>query len=565
MLAGVVSRLANKWPATTSADPSIDRALAFLDVDVTGAELVAASYVVATALLSGVPMVWLVVPRNVRSLSVVIVLALAVSVVLAARDGPPLLARAKRTRALGAAPTLFTYATVRMRLEPVPERAARFAGRAVDNPLGDSLEGHAERSSGGPGTGFAEFASEWGSWFPAIERGCPLLESAGTAPADRRDSLLDRARGAVLEATRTRMAEFAASVRGPATGIYAFGVFLPLALASLIPALRAAGIPTPIALIVIAYDVVLPTALVAATVWLLARRPMAFPPPDVSRGHPEVPDTPVRSIALGLAAAASAWLVAQQFLLPWTPPIAAVGAGLGVALVHAYRPMVTVRREIAAVEDDVGDALAMIGRRVAGGMAVERAIDTVASESTGPAHELLATTARRQRRLGVDLERALLGPDGTLSSFPSDRLRGTGALLAMAVREGRPAGDALVTLASHLEELDAVERETRQSIESITSTLSNTAAIFGPLVGGVTVALSGAMGGPGPFAGGGDVAGLGLAVGVYVLLLAVFVTILTTGLSRGLERSLAGYRSGLALLAATATYLTAVTAGTLIV
>lgn len=565
MLTATVETLADEWPTDVDADRSIDRSLAFLGSDLDADRLLAASYAVAVGLLALIPVISLFVPPAVRPIAVVVLLLTAVGVVLAARDGPPFLARVQRTRALGATPTLVTYATLRMRLEPVPERSAKFAGETVEGPLGDSLENHVERSIGGPGTGLAGFAAEWERWFPAVQRGCSLLESAGTAPEKRRKALLDRARSAVLDGTRQRMATFGASISEPATGIYAFGVFLPLALAALIPAVRAAGFPTPLPVLVALYDVVLPLALLAATAWLLARRPMAFPPPAVDRSHPDVPDSAGIALFAGLVAGGGGWYVAGRFLQPWTPPIAALGVGLGTALVVAYRPMVQVRREIEDVEAGMGDALAMIGRRVAAGTAVERAIATVAEETTGPFGTLLEDVAGRQRRLGIDLDRALFGADGVLATHPSDRLRGGGSMLAMAAREGPPAGDAIVALAGHLDELDAVERETRRSVESVTSTLSNTAAVFGPLVGGVTVALAGAMGGPGPFQGAGDVSGLGLAVGVYVLVLAVILTVLTTGLSRGLDRSLAGYRAGIALLAATATYLTAVSAGQLVV
>lgn len=565
MLSATVDRLAAEWPTEVEADPSLRRSLAFLGIDADANALLAAGYALGTGVLALVPLAALVVPPTLRPFAVVVLLAFAGSVALAARDGPQLLARVRRTRALGAAPTLLTYATLRMRLAPVPERAATFAGSAVDGPLGDSLADHARRSRGGPGTGLGAFGREWGEWFPALERGCSLLESAGAARTDRRAELLDRARSAVLEGTRQRMETFGASVSGPATAIYAFGVFLPLSLAALLPAVRAAGFPTPLALLVALYDVLLPLALLAATGWLLSRRPMAFPPPAVDRSHPDVPDAPLVPVALGLLAGVAAWFVAARALPHWTPPIAALGAGAGTTLVLAYRPMVAVRRDVEAVEAGMGDALAMIGRRVAGGTAVERAVATVADESSGPYADVLAEAAGRQRRLGVDLERALLGEDGALTDLPSDRLRGGAAMLAMAAREGAPAGDAIVTLSAHIEDLDAVERETRRSVESVTGTLSNTAAIFGPLVGGVTVALASAMGGPGPFQGAGDVGGLGLAVGLYVLVLAVELSVLTTGLSRGLDRALAGYRSGLALLAATATFLTAVAAGHLVV
>ena len=139
------------------------------------------------------------------------------------------------------------------------------------------------------------------------------------------------------------------------------------------------------------------------------------------------------------------------------------------------------------------------------------------------------------------------------------------AALALSAREGRPAGEALVTMSDHVETLDEVQQESRRAVGQVTSTLSNTAAIFGPLVGGATVALTDVMGTGGRLGGSVAVDALGLAVGWYVLFLAVVLTTLATGLTHGFDRSLVGYRVGLAVLAATATYITAVVGTGLVV
>jgi len=104
-------------------------------------------------------------------------------------------------------------------------------------------------------------------------------------------------------------------------------------------------------------------------------------------------------------------------------------------------------------------------------------------------------------------------------------------------------------MADHVEDLQRVEREARRELASVTGTLRNTAAIFGPLVGGATVALAdgmaaGTLGDPLP------TAALGVAVSTYVLLMAAVLTALATGLERGFDRGLVGYRVGLALLCA---------------
>ncbi len=549
--------LARLYPWSVDPDPEVRRAVAYLDPEAGAATVLRASYGLALTLgLVAVPLLalapagpWVALPP----------LAAAA---LAAWGGPAaarLIARARRTRALGAAPSLVTHATARMRLSPTPERAAAYAAAACEGALAGSLGDHVRRAAGDGRTGLASFADEWEPWFPALERACALVESAGRASPERRPATLDRARRAVLDGVADRAASFAAAIRGPATALYAFGVLLPLSLVALLPAVRTAGIDVPLPVVVALYDVALPLVLVVAGGWLLVRRPVAFPPTPVPPDHPETPDSRLPAALLGLAAGAAAWPVAARVAPAWTVPLAAAGIGVGAGLVAAFRPVVAVRRDVAAVEAGLSDALAVVGRRVADGTAVERAIAAAGEELPGPAGDRLADAARVRRRLGVAVESALLGPAGALAGCPSRRARGVARLFALAAREGAPAGEALLAMADHLDELGAVEDEARRSVGRVTGTLRNTAAVFAPLVGGATVAMADAMGSAGPFggAGGPDVSGLGLAVGVYVLLLAVLLTALATGLERGFDRPLVGYRAGLALLAATATYLTA--------
>jgi hypothetical protein len=130
---------------------------------------------------------------------------------------------------------------------------------------------------------------------------------------------------------------------------------------------------------------------------------------------------------------------------------------------------------------------------------------------------------------------------------------------------GPPAGDLLVATGEHLAELRQVTRRTRRETARLTATLANTATVFGPLVGGTTVALAagtaGRAGTVGVRVGRGaatdfgaalPVGHLGLAVGLYVLALTAILTALATGLRYGRDRARVGYRVGVALpLAAT--------------
>lgn len=485
---------------------------------------------------------------------------------------------ARRASAMGAAPALVSRVVLRMRIEPSVEAAAVFAARTGSGPLAADLERRVRRARSEPGSGLGAFGEAWGDRFPALRRATMLVTAAGDAPPGERDRNLDRAMAAVLDGTHDRAAAFAAALGGPATAIYAFGVLLPLALVAVLPAARVAGLAVSLPVVVAIYDVLLPGGLVMAGAWLLARRPTAFPAPSLPADHPDVSDVRKFAPVLALGIGVAAWLVVPVVLPGWAAPLAAAGACAGTALVGWYWPVVRVTARVRAVEAGLPDALYLVGRRVSDGHAVETAVEHASDELDGPTGDVFTAATRRGRQLRVGVREAFVGEHGALATVPSPRTRSTADLLGTAAREGRPAGRAVVAMADHLEDLRAVERDARREIGSVTATLANTAAVFGPLVGGVTVALADAMGGrtfglgavtAGPGGAGPGVgaplgaatalptAGLGLAVGAYVLVLSAILTALATGLEGDLDRVTVGYRVGLALLSSTTVYLAA--------
>ena len=484
----------------------------------------------------------------------VVAAAIGYGVTRLAKGSVVAVGNARRSRTLGTAPTIVSRAVLRMRIMPTAEGAAEFAA-GTDGRLGDRLADHVGRARGTPMSGFGTFADAWRERFPALHRSITLVEAAADAPPAERDRTLDRSMETILDGTRDRATDAADSLRGPSTALYAFGVLLPLALVSVLPAAGAAGLEATLPVIVVVYNVLLPAGLFCVGGWLLAKRPVAFPPTSTSA------DT-ARSLlsgGVGIAAGCLGWIAAGFVFASWTRPLAALGFGTGVALLVRYRPVVTVRKRTAELEDALPDALYLVGRRVSDGIAVERAVADAAEELEGIVGETFEAAARRQRQLRVGVEAAFVGEHGALESIPSQRAESAARLLGMAAGAGPPAGRALVETADHLDELQRVEREAGRSLGRVTSTLSNTAAFFGPLVGGATVALADSVGTTEALDGGApETAALGLAIGVYVLLLAVLLTGISSGLQRGLDRATLGYRIGAALCTATVTYLVAV-------
>ena len=546
-----IAWLARLSPRTTAPQGFLDMA-PLLDTDpvrlaaaADGVGIVAGFVVAVIAVAAASP------PLLVAALGV------GIGSVAGCRTAVRTVASARRSHALGAAPTLVSRAVLRIRVAPTAEGAAAFAAE-TDGRLGGHLEAHVRRASGTPRSGLGSFAAMWRDSFPALHRAMTLVDAAANAPADERTRTLDRAMDAALDGTRERAADAADSLRGPATALYAFGVLLPLALVGVLPAAGAAGIEATLPAVVALYDLLLPAALCCAGGWLLANRPVAFPPTAVSRDHPDVPDRRWPPVVAGLGVGACAALAAGVALPRWAVPFAAVGLGVGVALVVASRPVVAVRERADELDSALPDAMYFVGRRVADGVSVERAVADAAAELDGVAGETFEAAARRQRQLRVGVEAAFNGEHGALRTVPSERTSGAAELLGIAASEGQPAGRALVETADHLTDLQRVEAAARRDLARVTSTLGNTAAFFGPLVGGTTVALADSVGAAPTLDGSmPGTAPLAIAVGAYVLLLAAVLTSLSTGLVRGLDRATIGYRVGAALCAATVTYLAA--------
>ena len=552
-MVALVETLATIPPWTPETDPELARALGFLDWPVDGETVLragdGAGILVATilwAVLAGI--------LGLTSLALPVAVVLGLGVTAIARYLPSGLATARRTRALGTAPELVSNAVLRMRLRPTTETAAAFAAETGDGRLARSLAGHVRRARGTGRSGLSTFADEWAEWFPALRRALTLVESAGSAPTEERERALDSALSVTLDGTRETMAEFAANVQGPATALYAFGVLLPLALVALLPTAGTIGVNVPIATVVVGYDLLLPTALLLASAWLLVRRPVAFPPARITRAHPDVPDRRWPAPLAGTTAAVTAWVVVGRIAPTWTAGVTAPAIGVGTSLIVAYRPMIAVRSRVRAIEAGLPDALYLVGREVDRGRSVETALDDAVALLDSATGEVFADAVRQQRQLRAGVRESFLGSHGALRTVPSERARSTAELLAVAASEGQPAGPAIVSMADHLDDLQGVEREIRRDLERVTSTLANTAAVFGPLVGGSTVTLARQMSSDGPLTAAVSPAALGTAVGVYVVLLAMILTALATGLQRGFDRSLLGYRIGRALCLASVVF-----------
>ena len=548
----LIRALAGLYPADVSPSDELVDSVRFVDPPYDAETVVRAGYgagllgalVPLPLLLYGVPIPFVAV----------FVLTAAVAPIHVVHSWPHLAAAFRRTEALGETPNLVGRIVLRMQIQPSLENAVRFAGETGDGPLARSLSSHFKRSKGTPHAGLLPFAAEWSVHFPALRRSSTLLATAQDAPEGERGRTLERALSAILDGTRGQMAEFTSAIRAPTTMLFAFGILLPLALIALVPAAPMAGVTLNIWLFVLLYNVVLPISLIGAAGWLLVRRPVAFPPPKIDRTHPDLPDRLWLRSGWGMLAAGATYGLLGRVGPAYLAEVAAVGLGLGVALLAVYRPVLELRNHVRDVEANLTDALYIIGRQVAEGESVESAIDLAADRVPEATGDVLERAAGVQRRLHTSVEAAFLGQYGALRNIPSQRARGMAALLAIAGEEGKPAGRAIVSMADHLEDLEDVEAETKRALVRVTSTLDNTAAYFGPMVGGATVGMANMLTADdfemadGMGATTLPIDQLGVVVAVYLILLAGIMTPLSYALRFGMDWTLFGYHVGRTLV-----------------
>ncbi|WP_137288056.1 secretion system protein [Natronorubrum halophilum] len=557
VLAALIRNLAALYPYDVDGSDGLVESLSFIDSPHDDETIVRAGY--GAGIVGALLPVALSVTSAPLPFVLFFVLVTPVAAVHAVHSLPHLQAAFRRTEALGDTPSLIGRAVLRMQVQPALEGAVRFAAETGTGPLSDSLGGHVDRSMGTAETGLLSFADEWAAWFPALRRSAHLLATAQDAPEGERARTLDRALAAVLNGTRNQMADFTASIRAPTSALFAFGIMIPLALIALVPAIPMVGFSINIWIVVLLYNVVLPACLVAASLWLLVRRPVAFPPPKVGSGHPNVPDRLWLRGLWGVGAGAGTYAVTTLVGPAHLAPITGLGVGLGVGLLVVFSPILRVRNDVRDVEAHLTDALYLVGRQVAEGESVESAIELAAERVPAETGAVFEHAAGVQRRLHAGVEAAFLGEYGALRAVPSPRARGTAALLAIAADEGKPAGRAIVSMADHLEELDDVEARTKRSLQEVTGTLDNTAAYFGPLVAGATVGMAAMMASEDMAAADVDAAAfpaesLAIVVGVYLVTLCFILVPLSIALRSGLDRALFGYHVGRALVTSMVLY-----------
>jgi hypothetical protein len=472
------------------------------------------------------------------------------------RQLPSYRQKISKIRAAGRAPALVSALAFELAHTPNLERAIDRTRVYGNDALSTSLRSHSDTHRAMPAAGIESFIEEWEDTFRPLSRALRLLNEAVETPSGR-DSALERAVAVAVQGVENHLQQFAAEIRGPVSGLYAIGVLVPLALVGVIPAARAGGVVIPTAVFLCIYIVALPIGVTSASGWVLLQRPLALAP---TRLDDAVERNDGIGICIGVVVGVAGWVISKQ-ILPWAAPLALVALGGGTAVSVSIYPRAKRRRKVAQLESTLGDSLSMLGRRVEAGQPVETGVEYLCEATQQPLRDIWRSVHQRQTHVGASITDAL-AYTYQYQSYPSQDLSTAFALVGLAGRSGPPAGVMLRRFGTHLTTIqEGIERAERD-LQHITGTLMHTATVFAPLVGGATVAMATSIHTSDAIQGAPlrtDI--LGLVIGGYVCWLAVLLTALATGLTRGLDRDRVGYRCSIAVITAFTCYVTAFFAG----
>jgi Flp pilus assembly protein TadB len=505
------------------------------------------------------------------SLLAVCTLAIPLAFMVYLSEYPKIYARYMKIRSLGDVPEVLSYIVMSMKIASNLERSIKFAAENSERSLARDLRKLMWdidlRVYHGIDDAMSSFADRWGKWSEHFKRSIHLIKSSTSEPDDaQRIITLNRSLDVVLEGTKSVMDAFAARLHQPTVILFSIFVMIPLALVAMLPAVTVVGIRPERMHVVLLYNILLPAATFFYAQSILMKRPAAFAPPHISDNHPSLQNIKPKkvvmsiSVAVGIAVAVFGALFLGSVVPPAFPVLWGITASVSAYCTVAYYPYKKIRDEIKAMESEFSDALFVLGRRISEGKSAEDAFTHTAQTMSGSKIALpFQNTSHNLTAMHTTLKDALFDDEyGAFRTVYSDRIRATLRLFVESAQKSHEAaGVAITKLADHLKELQDVEERIKRTLYDVTSMMRSVSALFAPLIGGVTVALSDVIAkllesakssvrlGPTPTtqtALGGNLASMEvtvsfeffvLCIGLYMIFLTVILTRFTVAIEHG--------------------------------
>ncbi len=417
------------------------------------------------------------------------------------------------------------YVVIYMRHTPNLEGAIEFASQNLEGPLSKDFRKMLwdVQSKKYPTVKEAldAYIIQWKQTNPEFVDSIFLVSSSiFQIDEQKRLALLDKALERILEGSYETMVSYSNKLKNPVEAVYMLGITLPifgLITLPMIGAFLSDLISTQ--MILVLYDILLPTIVLVMIGKTLKTRPIAFSYPDISH-HPLAPPdgtfwiritknkriaVPALPISITLFVAGFLPFIAYSILRsPSAPPnewdiyASIVPIITTSAAIYIYTYLTTfqrlkIREGIERLEQQFSDTTFQLANRISEGLPIEVAFFRVAEGMKGlESEKFFYRIVDNMEKLGMDAEQAIFDDkEGALTYYPSHIVSATMKIMLQGSKKSLEiASNSLTNVSRYLKNIHMINEKIKDVLSETLSSLNFQSAVVAPMISGIVVGLT---------------------------------------------------------------------------
>lgn len=267
-----------------------------------------------------------------------------------------------------------------------------------------------------------------------------------------------------------------------------------------------------------------------------------------------------------------------------------LGLALAIGLYYYFttKEIIKVRQETLDLEKEFTAALFQLGNRVGDGIPIEIAFNQVAENMKDtPTGNLLRIIDFNIRKLGMSVKEAVFDKDrGALVYYPSSLIETSMKVMIQAAKKSPlTVSKSLITISNYVKKIHRVDERLKDLLADIISSMKSQTSFLTPMIAGIVIAVGSMIvtvinnlgeqfAKATTFAPDSSAAGLTalekiinirdvipgfylqIVVGIYVIQIGIILTILSSGIEKGVDRITEKNQIGKNVLISTLLYIT---------
>ena len=254
-----------------------------------------------------------------------------------------------------------------------------------------------------------------------------------------------------------------------------------------------------------------------------------------------------------------------------------LGIAIGISMYYGIKTnrLIKIKKKVDDLEEEFSGAVFQLGNRIGDGIPAEGAFGEVARTMSGtPTGNFFSTVDRNIRKLGHGMSKAVFDSRvGAILLFPSNLIHSTMKVLVESARKGpKVVSASLITISKYVDRIKQVNERLKDLLADVLSSMVSQINFLTPLIAGIVVGVGsmvttiiGKLGSAFETVGGagseipsnfGALASImnikdaipgyffQLVVGLYVLEITIILTMLSTSIERGMDKTTTRYRIG---------------------